>query len=320
MSKILTISIPTYNRPGRIKTLVSDLIDADLLEFIEVNVHDNSDIDIQNLNKLSCINVNYFPNLSNLGYGGNVRKCIEKATGDYLFIISDDDGYDFSKIVTILKLLSENKCGALALTCVLSTDATQKFNTLLNPSKLESMTLGEILDSTDVVTPFNLLPSVIVETTLMKRGMLLFPTRDNGYMHAMLFLMGAAPETKVMFDRSEFIVTYNVPEKIQFNVYSLLKSKEDITDILRKNFNVNRSSGLEVLEISKWCFMSNIGVNKAQYGFRQVLYFTYKSLMVLKLSPIFFLWLGLLPSVLKNQLYKLYLRLKSARIISRDIE
>ena len=319
MSNLLTISIPTFNRPDLLKTLIADLLDSNLGTLVEINVHDNSNRDIQHLNKLSCSGVNYFPNLSNLGYEGNIRACIKKATGRYLFILSDDDGYNFRHIGDILKLLSENNFDVLALTCSLSTDASIRFNTLLDSPKCTHMKLGDILNTTSVVTPFNLLPSVIVATSLMKRGELLFPKVNNDYMHSMIFLMGAGHDTKVIFDNSRFLITYNVPELIQFGLYNLLISKEEVTEILEEKFNVRRGLGLESLEISKWCFMSGIGTSKIQFSLTQILYFSYKSLLVLRFLPLVFFWLGLLPKSFKSKLYKLYLQLKSARAINTDV-
>jgi glycosyltransferase involved in cell wall biosynthesis len=319
MDKILTIAIPTHNRPNLLKRLVYDLRDADISELVEINVHDNSDSDVQNLNKLYCADVNYCPNLTNIGYAENIRACIKKAKGEYLFIISDDDIYNFSHIGSILKRLVEKKFDVLALMCNLTTDVSVTFNTLVNPPSSEYMKLGDILKNTEVVTPFNLLPSIIVKTSLMKKGENLLCEGDNDYMHSVIFLVGSDCDTKVSFDNSEFIVTYNVPEEIEFNLISILRSKEDVTDILKKKYNIIRLSGLEILEISKWCFMSNIGGNRTRYGFRRVLYFTFKSLKIFKLSPIFFLWLGLLPGALKLQIYELHLRLKSIKKTSRDI-
>jgi len=313
MNKILTIAIPTFNRPDCLKILISKLLNANLMELIEVNVHDNSDRDIQNLNKESCTDVNYFPNLSNIGYGGNVRACIKKAKGQYLYIISDDDDYNFSAIVSILKLLEKRNCGVLALTCSLGADTNMKFNTLYHSLDCDQMTLGEILDRTEVVTPFNLLPSMIFETAIMKRGERLFCKGDNDYMHSMIFLMGANRDTKVKFDNSDFLVTYNVPEAVQncFELFSLLSSKEEITKVLEQRFNVTRRAGLEILEVSKWCFMSGInGSPKVQIGFRKSFYFALKSMLALRFLPIAFCWLGLLPSSLRGKFYELYLKLK----------
>jgi glycosyltransferase involved in cell wall biosynthesis len=311
MNKILTISVPTYNRSDCLKNLVSELIDAKLTDLVEINIHDNSDRHIQNKNKLFCENVNYYPNSLNLGYEGNVRACIKKATGKYLFIISDDDKYNFDAIGDILDLVSEERLDVLVLNCSLSTDMSVRFNTLLNSFFSNSEMLGDLLGLSDVVTPFNLLPSTIVKTELMKKGESLFFKDSNDYIHSMVLLMGGDCNSKVVFDKSNFLVIYNVPEEIQFNFFKLLSSKEKITRILRDKFNIKRTQGLEVLEMSKWCFMGGVDQMESPFKLHHVLYFSYKSLLVLRFLPLMYCWLGLLPAHSKRMLYKLYSKLKA---------
>jgi len=313
MDKILTISIPTYNRPKELQRQISQILATNLMGLIEVNVHDNSDRDIQNLNKSSCSDVNYFPNSSNIGYGGNVRSCIQKANGRYLYIISDDDVYNFSLLPNILDVLMQSRCGVLALTCCIDGEVGAKFNTLYASVNCKKMILGDVLDNTSVVTPFNLLPSMIAETAIMKKGEREFRGRENDYMHSAIFFMGANRDTKVAFDDSGFLVTYNVPETVQscFELSSLLNSKEEIGAILKQQFNVRRKSGREILEVSKWCFMNGIhGAPSIPFGFHEVVYFSFKSILSLQIFPIAFIWLGLFPIPLRSQLYNLYLKLK----------
>lgn len=109
MRPLLTIAVPTYNRPEALARLAKDfLISASGMDGVEVVVCDNSDDAAARSNQevFAETDVRYCKNEKNLGFHGNLLRCIERASGQWLWIISDDDGVDqeaFSGFVQALK-------------------------------------------------------------------------------------------------------------------------------------------------------------------------------------------------------------------------
>ena len=95
MSKpILSICIPTYNRSDLLFRAVKSAVNQSYKN-IEIIISDNSSSgehwininDISKLDKRIIINRNE----ENIGFSGNLNKCLEVATGDYILFLCDDD-------------------------------------------------------------------------------------------------------------------------------------------------------------------------------------------------------------------------------------
>lgn len=93
---LLTIAIPTYNRAGCLKELLSVL--ADQLrteERVELIISDNASPDetpavVRDFVQ-SGLRARYIRNEQNVGPDGNFLQCFEQASGKYVWIFSDDD-------------------------------------------------------------------------------------------------------------------------------------------------------------------------------------------------------------------------------------
>lgn len=114
MKPLITICIPSYNRPNELvrllNTIVHQIHNNEIL-IIEDNSPRRNEIK-QNLNEFilnypKC-NINILYNKSNLGYDGNIRKLIEKATGKYCLFMGDDDILCDNAILRIENLLKDN--------------------------------------------------------------------------------------------------------------------------------------------------------------------------------------------------------------------
>ncbi len=116
---LLSISIPTYNRPKYLKELLDNLCDQSLKTNIDINIFDNSDNnETKNLlnNYSNYSNLNYFKNQKNIGYVNNQIKCIEKSASKYTAFLCDDDIYTKNAIDTIMKvIMSKNNYAFIAL-------------------------------------------------------------------------------------------------------------------------------------------------------------------------------------------------------------
>ncbi len=96
--KLLSICIPTYNRDWCLKDLTKVLkeqISAGLEDYVEVIFSDNcSDDETQNLlRKFELENsyVKYYRNEKNIGFGRNFLKSASYASGEFTWILGDDD-------------------------------------------------------------------------------------------------------------------------------------------------------------------------------------------------------------------------------------
>lgn len=103
MNKILTIAIPTYNRPQQIKRQV-ELLLPQLTEEVELLVLDNhSPIAVDTLfNDSQLEKFTLIRNHVNIGADANIAKCYDLCRTKWLITLGDDDPVEDNAIATIL--------------------------------------------------------------------------------------------------------------------------------------------------------------------------------------------------------------------------
>ncbi len=101
LNKKLQIILITYNRVHFVKRIFeqffyegSPVSSYDFL-VLDNNSTDDTSIAVKEIMK-SHPNVRYIKNKYNIGLSGNIAKAMEIADGDYVWILGDDDFYDFS--------------------------------------------------------------------------------------------------------------------------------------------------------------------------------------------------------------------------------
>ena len=108
--QLLTIGIPTYNRPEEIKKQVRLLL-PQLDECVHLVVYDNcSDTPIKSYftdNELSKFTL--IRNKVNVGGDANIARCFENCTTKWLWTLSDDDFVREDAVLTILNEISNKK-------------------------------------------------------------------------------------------------------------------------------------------------------------------------------------------------------------------
>jgi len=114
--KLLTISIPTWNRAEFLKVALEELrsqLDGPLSDFVNVLVSDNCSTD--NTAKIidqfmsSGLDIQYIRNESNLGWGRNFQQCISEAETDHVLLLSDDDVLVDDSISRVIDLIQKHK-------------------------------------------------------------------------------------------------------------------------------------------------------------------------------------------------------------------
>lgn len=99
MNPRLSICIPTYNRAGFLEEAVESIvcqINDDNREAVEVVISDNSSNDdtaraFQIIKAANKVNINYYKNNSNVGADRNILLVVERARGQYCWLLGDDD-------------------------------------------------------------------------------------------------------------------------------------------------------------------------------------------------------------------------------------
>jgi len=95
--KLISICIPTYNRPLQLKRMLES-IDTTKVDDIDIVISENcspKQAETRNVVdeyiKTHPYEVHYFENERNLGYDKNIRACVARATGRFCVFFSDDD-------------------------------------------------------------------------------------------------------------------------------------------------------------------------------------------------------------------------------------
>ena len=111
---LFSICIPAYNRPEKLMELLQS-IDAQNLRIEIVICEDNSPKQLgirkvaEDFKKNSSYDVKYFENKINLGFDGNLRNLIDKAKGDFVIFMGDDDLFVPGMLDQYLNFLQKHK-------------------------------------------------------------------------------------------------------------------------------------------------------------------------------------------------------------------
>lgn len=110
----LTIAIPTYNRPDRIKNTISHLL-PQITPEVQVSVLDNcSDVNIKDFltghfgDELAD-RVEVIRHRVNIGADANFLRCVELCTTEYIWMLGDDDRIEANAVALILEELNNFK-------------------------------------------------------------------------------------------------------------------------------------------------------------------------------------------------------------------
>lgn len=92
---ILTIAIPTFNRAEILKETLEEVLKITKGKNIEIVVSDNCSEDDTEKYMMHMVNkfpeIRYYRNAENLGPDRNFLNCFEKAKGEYVLLLGDDD-------------------------------------------------------------------------------------------------------------------------------------------------------------------------------------------------------------------------------------
>ena len=101
---ILSVVIPTKDRYSYLKILLKSITESQSNQY-EIIITDNSEINIEILSFLKDINSNkikYYHNTDSLSMSENFNFGVEKANGEYVIVLGDDDGILIDESVEFL--------------------------------------------------------------------------------------------------------------------------------------------------------------------------------------------------------------------------
>jgi len=242
---ILTIAVPTYNRPEKLKKLHDSFlgkVSSTHQGTIEVIICDNSDTCEQRKNEMLFNNtgVVYKKNKVNLGFSGNILKCLSEAKGEYVWIISDDDSVDFeefSKFIYWVKKASLEDIKAIVLPFL------GKDKQLSNTKETwgNSKSLAEFIESKATI-PFILFSSVIVKRPnhleMEKVKGVAYQFQNNDFIQVPLFMTIIGEDGKITY-YTDALQEYQATFQIRFSLYKMINSLEDVVMFIGDYFKLS---------------------------------------------------------------------------------
>ena len=109
---LLSICIPTFNRPESLVNCLESLSKQKNKKFFEVCISDNnSKKNIKNLIKpfKKKLNIRFKRNKKNIGFAMNVLNVSLMAKGEFIWFLGDDDLVTRGSIQYLLKLIKKNE-------------------------------------------------------------------------------------------------------------------------------------------------------------------------------------------------------------------
>ncbi|OQA52247.1 MAG: GalNAc(5)-diNAcBac-PP-undecaprenol beta-1,3-glucosyltransferase [candidate division WS2 bacterium ADurb.Bin280] len=110
---IFSVLIPAYKAEGIIGATIKSIQNQTFADFELIIVDDNSPDNTEGVIKKfqkQDERIKYFRNEKNLGYSGNLKRCRELATGEYIYLMGNDDilsKYALEKTLSAFKMDSD---------------------------------------------------------------------------------------------------------------------------------------------------------------------------------------------------------------------
>lgn len=272
--KKLSICIPTYNRTQSLLKLSKEfLIPAlDLYsDVIEISVSDNSDQKNAEKNKkLLDSRIHYYKNKGNIGYSGNIRRCIEIASSEYLWIIADDDTIIFDGFKKLIEMLDTLNNKPDVLFTPVKTRNIHKETVMVNDQAdwqceqdcffMDILLKGKL--------PFLFIAGAVIKNNFYSVKYEEIINIENDYLHALLYCSSLKNESRVRFLEHSLVEYGTNSNAVQFSVLSISNSINFIINFIKENFSIKINTKTFYSEHLKWLLYHRVGISKIFHGDR----------------------------------------------------
>jgi len=276
-------------------------------ENIEIVVSDNSDPDVAASNRATLDGrIRYSRNESNLGYAGNIKRCLALASGEFLWILSDDDTIEWQGFVEVVSRLDSRKAADVLIlkTRTTTVDGRKVIvpdRWILDPDS--RMTMGEVLSKGFI--PFLFIGGYVVRRTGWTCRLSEVENSDNDYFHALAYLASLDSGSTVDIT-SGVVVEYLSAPEVRFSVFSISVSIREMIACISRWYGVRMSYRRVYPEHLKWLVYSRVGLirilKSADDRSRMArLFFRYPSLLALAYCSLLYVTPGVLRFI-----YRLY--------------
>jgi len=203
--KILSITIPTYNRAMYLKRLLDSIVSQAIKYCAEVEViiinnasTDNTeDVVYDFLSKVPA--AKYIRNESNLGMDGNFKKCFDSASAKYFWMIGDDDFLSENAIQNVLILL--NGC--------VNYDLIYVSSTITNNNSDAALDYDAVTTNDDFIRRVGIMFTFISGMICNKETYLSLPFDSKPAMKEGTFLMHMYWQLPLLKNGDEFVIINN---------------------------------------------------------------------------------------------------------------
>lgn len=264
--KLLSICVPTYNRSDDIESLYRDFLSKALEVYgddIEVVVCDNSDNDHAVLNQKSLgEGVRYFKNEFNLGFAGNILRCVKESQGKFIWIISDNDPViwnGFQSMLADLPMADQND-----IDCVmLPFQTSNPYGDTVNANYHADWGVGQDSDVQSLVAtnnlPFILFSSAVIRVDKSNLSEVEKNYLDNDYVQIILFLSMLKPHSRVRF-ATETALDYQPEYKCRFRLLSMSRSMLEVRKFLEMKFHMQPDYHADYRYWLRWLLLHRGGL------------------------------------------------------------
>ena len=204
--KLLSICVPTYNREKAFKNLYDSFLAKALNiygDVVEVVVCDNSDADVAAVNRaILHPDIKYFHNEINIRFAGNFIRCLRESTGEFIWIISDDDFVLWDGFVSIMESLPKRENSDIDCYMVPFFSKSPYGDVVFSNRDTDwnlktGATVSELVSTNQC--PFILFSGGVLRVD--KSGLSKMPEKylKNAYIQTVLFLSMLKPDSKIKF-------------------------------------------------------------------------------------------------------------------------
>lgn len=245
--KPLSICVPTYNRPEKLAKLYRDFLSRaaeDFQDTLEILVCDNSDQDAAQQNQELMRNgfVRYIKNERNLGFDGNIVQCFLQSSGEFVWIISDDDAVDYQAFKRFIGWVNKSPDCTANIVMLPFINNNRLTNTRRDWGGEDSVALHAMLARAKQI-PFILFSGAMVRVEragLESRLQAIAKQfRGNDYIQCPLFLSLVDSRTASVDFYDEPLQTYQADFNGRFPLLGLVRSLEQVIAWIGEQFSLD---------------------------------------------------------------------------------